>query len=505
MNPTPTPEDAARAKYEIELFLLAGEFDLYEDERNIASLDASHCLCEISYGKLILSCWGEDWSKSWRVIDSEARPDSLRLHCSKQFGVKHCALELRRGEQAYRLAQSRAEFASWISALIESSLGFNVAQCVTARDDRRHLSGSHTRLLLKDRMSGRFAAGVAVSSSETQSTVDAALASAIIWTYSLRSSGKTVDRLFLFIPSGRATTIANRLTAVDVAGVAIKLREVDEEQSEIRASAAYDQGDLADNFKKASARAVWPGEKRLNTEAAGIVDSLRALAPEHIRARNRGGVVTLSIRGLEFANVNLKTLRIEFGAGDARVKSSNLDYDAIQELVSSILSNRTAEAADRTAEYYRLQSERWLESILRDDISVIDPALDPRFVYSQVPTYRGEQRTFIDLLAINRSGRLVVLELKVAEDPEFPFQGLDYWQRVEWHRQRGDFERRGYFPGVSISHDAPLLYLVAPLFRFHASTDLISGSISPRTPIHKIAINGNWRAGVRVLQSERLN
>ena len=99
----------------------------------------------------------------------------------------------------------------------------------------------------------------------------------------------------------------------------------------------------------------------------------------------------------------------------------------------------------------------------------------------------------------------MVIELKVSEDPDFPLQGLDYWLRVEWHRRRGDFARRGYFHGLNIDDRSPLLYLVAPLFRFHATTKLIAGSIAERVPVYRIGINEDWRAGVRVLMSERLN
>ncbi|HWP43645.1 MAG TPA: hypothetical protein VNO14_10450, partial [Blastocatellia bacterium] len=91
------------------------------------------------------------------------------------------------------------------------------------------------------------------------------------------------------------------------------------------------------------------------------------------------------------------------------------------------------------------------------------------------------------------------------EDAEFPFQGLDYWLRVEWHRLRGDFERRGYFEGLTVRDRPPLLYLVAPVFSFHATTKLIASSIIDRVQIHRIGINDDWRSGVRPLLHERLN
>ena len=137
--------------------------------------------------------------------------------------------------------------------------------------------------------------------------------------------------------------------------------------------------------------------------------------------------------------------------------------------------------------------------------AVLDPLLDARFAYRQVPAYRGEERSFIDVLTATSNGRLVVIELKVSEDAEFPFQGLDYWSRVDWHRRRGDFQRRGYFEGLALTDEAPLLYLVAPLFRLHATTKMLASAISSKIPVFRIGINDDWRSAIRVLLHERLN
>lgn len=201
----------------------------------------------------------------------------------------------------------------------------------------------------------------------------------------------------------------------------------------------------------------------------------------------------------------VKQRRVVFGLENEKRTLKDQNGDELARLVNDIGLLRTTLSDDRNGLIYRAQSERWLESAVRREATVIEPNIDPRFVYSQVPTYRGEQRTFIDLLGITRAGRLVIMELKVAEDPDFPLQALDYWLRVDWHRRRGDFQRRGYFRGVEIADAAPLLYLVAPLFRFHATTGLLGGSISERVPVYRIGINEDWRSGIRVLLRERLN
>jgi hypothetical protein len=116
-----------------------------------------------------------------------------------------------------------------------------------------------------------------------------------------------------------------------------------------------------------------------------------------------------------------------------------------------------------------------------------------------VPALAGLERGIVDLLAITREGRLVVIEIKAKEDPDLPLQALDYWMRVKWHLERGAFARLGYFPGVEIRPDPPLLWLVAPIYEFHSATEVVLRYLSPSIPVRRIGLNHNWREGVRVI------
>ena len=492
--------DLSRIKYEFESFLLGGEFDLLEDDRTLAKMDADHCAADFSFGKLILSCWGDGWSRSWRVISCEVSADRLTLECAKQMGLKRSALTLSRGAAVRQTSQARKEFARKLAAMIEANLpGVQVQQAVAARNDRRHLSGVQVRLVILDR--GKRWAGIGLSESELQPNVDAALAAGIVGQAARRRRG-SVQGLMIFVPRG--DTIAIRLTAVSPS-IKIALFRVNETKGTIESAAPFDQGDLNDSFRKAARRAHWPRVGMLPPDCAMLVESVRRLGPDHIEAHHRGPWVSLSIRGLEIARVWINRRRVEFGIGDTRVKLDQGNEHELERLIHETISRRRPESELRNEMMFRFQPERWLESIIRSDVSALDSTLNRDFVYSQVPTYRGEQRTFIDLLAATRDGRLVVMELKVSEEVEFPFQGLDYWLRVEWHRLRGDFHRRGYFEGLSLIDAPPLLFLVAPLFRFHETTKLIASSIHERVPVYRIGINEDWRNGVRVLLRERLN
>jgi hypothetical protein len=492
-------EELSRVRYDLELFLMGGEFDLYEDERFIATVRHGRAAVDLSYGKIILSCWGEDWSRSWRVAGREAAPSGLRLRCAKQMGRSSCLLRLTRGGPQITLA-SRGEFARRLAVMIESNFaGYRVERAVAARDDTRHLTGIHARLVIKHR--GKTIAAVGCSQGETQETVDAALTTGLIWLDALRKKEPIVNRLIIFAPHGRAATLATRLTCLQIAGATVSLAEVDEAGGRIKNVSAFDQGDLADNLK----RAVWPRDPNIPPYISALIEPILNLAADDIDTSRKGNWVALSIRGLEFARISIKDRRVEFGIETPRKILNAANRRELQNLVRACVADRRNDSGRRDGPLYRSQPERWLETIIRRDVTSVDPTLDQRFAYSQVPAYRGEHRSFIDLLTATREGRLVVMELKVAEDAEFVFQGVDYWLRVEWHRRRGDFERRGYFKGLKLADPAPLLYLVAPLMRFHATTRLVARAISDRVPVYRIGINEDWRGGVRVLLSERLN
>ncbi len=58
------------------------------------------------------------------------------------------------------------------------------------------------------------------------------------------------------------------------------------------------------------------------------------------------------------------------------------------------------------------------------------PELRGDLLYNQVPALSTGDRGMLDLLTLDRNGRLVVLELKADEDLHLPLQALDYWIRV---------------------------------------------------------------------------
>ena len=120
-------------------------------------------------------------------------------------------------------------------------------------------------------------------------------------------------------------------------------------------------------------------------------------------------------------------------------------------------------------------------------------------MYDQVPAFAGGERGVLDLLAVDRAGRLAVIELKASADLHLPLQALDYWVRVKWHLDRGEFGANGYFPGVELRGTAPRLLLVSPSLEFHPTTETILGRFSRAIDVERIGLAVEWRKGLQVM------
>jgi hypothetical protein len=147
--------------------------------------------------------------------------------------------------------------------------------------------------------------------------------------------------------------------------------------------------------------------------------------------------------------------------------------------------------------------ERWLESLVRHDVSALDERLDGSCLYSQVPAFSASDRAMLDVLTTTHERRLAVVELKADEDTHLPLQGLDYWSRVQWHHARGEFQKFGYFPGRELSEQDPLLLLVAPTLHVHPATDTVLHYVAAKIDWMLVGIDERWRDQVRVIFRKR--
>jgi hypothetical protein len=364
---------------------------------------------------------------------------------------------------------------------------------------------------------------IAVNAEETQATVDGILTLGVLWLAHCRETSgdrrpwRQYRGLRMIVPRGMATLTASRLAWMNRDAAQWELWEFDEKTEEMEQRDAADHGNLTTRLIHA------PNEAAARERFAEAAARVMALVPELMRAEveqriQSGAEMAFRLHGLEFARVRMgyagesfnRVQEITFGAGANETPLTEENANDLRELVERLFARRS-ESGDKRDALYRMQPERWLESELRRDVSLIDAHLDAAHVYTQVPAFAASDRGMLDLLSVDRDGRLAVIELKADEDLHLALQGLDYWVRVRWHHQQnpdansglGEFERHGYFGGVRLAEGDPRLYLVAPALRVHPATDVVLRYLSPRVEWVLVAIDERWRRQVKVVWRKR--
>lgn len=487
-----------RLQSRIESFLAsAGAHEVTEEGERLFHLAETEWRLEIAQEKLLLrlSSARRTWVR--RVLEiAEEKPERLVLRVER-FGRRPGKLVVapsRRlaGEAARRDARRREYVAVFRRLLARQFPRARLEGLSTAADLKRSFSPLYARARLLE--AGGAWAALGVNPDEDAAAVDAALTYALIWLdwNRRRYPDRRWAGLRLFLPAGRTGTTANRLAALAGAGLRFELFAVEEENAACERLDERDFGNLQTVLAPCrSADEVLVAERP-------AVERIRALAPEAIEAvvAPGGHEVALRFRGLEFARSARGEVR--FGIGRAVEALTERKFSSLKTLVSRLARERAASGSPRGA-YYRLQPERWLESVVRARPHALDPRLEPARLYAQVPAVVAGERGVVDLLGATREGRLVVIELKASTDVQLPVQALDYWLRVRWHHQRGEFSRLGYFPGSALHPEPPEILLVAPALQFHPTTEALIRYFAPGVRVTTVGLAADWRGVLKVV------
>jgi hypothetical protein len=315
----------------------------------------------------------------------------------------------------------------------------------------------------------------------------ALLAFGLIWLSYLRARERrvTVEGLALYLPAGHERSTALRLLCLDPAAARFELFSYSEEDF-IVAVDPRDHGNVDTRLEQCSRAA--PNQP----------DAWRAILalPGVERIPRHDGRTSLRVRGIEFAELAGGDLL--FGMAERRPARPHHAAE-IERLVEELDRARSPEAAGRNHPLYRQYPEAWLESQVRARIETLDASLRCDPIYGQVPAFAGGERGVLDLLAVDHSGRLAVLELKASADLQLPLQALDYWIRVKWHLDRGEFASHGYFPGIELRPEPPRLLLVSPSLEFHPTSETILCYFAPTVAVERIGLAVEWRKGLKVM------
>jgi hypothetical protein len=500
---------------------------LLEDGRVLFDMRSARYAVSEQHGRCLLQLWSEERNLIRTVVEVQERAQCLRLATRRMGAAKPQTLELvptsdRRTPTARETA--RRNYQRLLErVLTRNFIGSKVDGFRSAMDLEHSFGPAYVRGRL---LKGTAAeAVIGVGEAESGPIVDGILTLGILWLDHCRQHGdgrRHFGGLKVVVPAGAWRTTAERMAWLNHAAADFQLFTLDERSEELVAVDYRDTGNMESRLVHAFSAAGTIERFR------AAIDRLLALVPpaarERVEVRPRSATeVGLLLHGLEFARVRhgfaanafTREDEITFGAGANETPLTAENETLCRDLFSRLFLSRHSDGA-HTDPLFRLQPERWLESRLRSEIAELLPGLRGDLLYSQVPALTTGDRGLLDLLTLDRNGRLAVIELKANEDLHLPLQALDYWIRVralnsdrqpaagnEGGRPLSAFERQGYFAGAEVSPLEPRLLLAGPALRIHPANEPVLRYFSPQVEWELIALTEHWRRELKVVFRKR--
>lgn len=508
------PSAAELARTLDEFFAAHPRAAVFEDGRLLFDLQSASYSVAADHGRCLLHLWSEERNAVRTVTSFDLRRGALRLE-TRRFGqtkAQHLTLT---ANPDFRAPTARDSSRRRFLRALEQALTVRFPEWTTesihsAMDLEHSFGPAYARGILTRGQSAWAVLGAGPD--ESPAVIEGALTLGVLWLARCReqSDGRRVFQgLRLVLPEGHSSAARARMSWLHPAAAQWELFELNARTGELTQSPSDHDGNLQVELNHAF-------DPQAALERASVaIEALRALLPAGLANRTEirplgAAEIAFSLHGLVYARIRhsvtpgsfARRNQIVFGAGPNETVLDEDTEDLFRDLVDRLLQSRDAAAPGRDA-LYRLQPERWLESVLRRDLAALDPMLGGGPVYSQVPALASANRTLLDLLTVTRHGRLAVLELKADDDLHLPLQALDYWARVRQLHRDGLLQRHGYFPGLELSADDPLLLLVAPALHIHPANETVLRQLSPSIPWEMIALDEHWRDQCRVVLRKR--
>lgn len=498
-----------------------------EAGRLLFDMPSSRFSLSAEHGRCVLHLWSGERNIVRTVTGISQRKQNLRLEIRRLGADRAQSMEVipdrETGTPAAHAARRKA-----FARVIERTLGrcfpeWKLDDLRTAMDLEHSFGPAYVRGVLTR---GQQAwAVIATGEGETQATIDGALTAGILWLAHCRiQRGRRAvfHGLKVIVPRSSEATTRARMAWLDRSLAQWKLYGISAAEESLTELDATTEGNLEMRLVRA-----FDQQAALDRAAKGI-EMLIGFIPAGLRDSIAIGAkssshVALSLYGLEFAHVRqdfaANSFRredvVSFGTGSHEVLLSAANEAEFRKMTRELFAQRY-DGGDTRDPFFRLQPEKWLEHLLStsgEALAELDASLGTNAIYAQVPAFAGGDRGMLDLLTANCDGRLAVLELKASEDLHLPLQGLDYWIRVRSLHQAGvggssagaayELARSGYFPGIELQPDPPLLYYVVPALHVHPSMETILKHLSKSIPWSLVAINEGWRSGPKAVFRKR--
>ncbi|MEZ5361970.1 MAG: hypothetical protein R2748_06380 [Bryobacterales bacterium] len=401
----------------------------------------------------VLEIWGEGPGLVRRIVETGvAGPGRLPLK-ARTFGAGEITLEIvdkaAGGARRLNRLDGMGRFTKFLTRLLAREFPLHRPSGLTASPDlRRSLSSSYVRGVLKK---GADSWALIAAPLEASAEVcDQMLTYGLLWLHDVRSRAR--DRhlagLLLLLPEGRAGVTLQRIPWLDVAFAPCRVMEFD------RNGAARSR-DVHDAPPLELALPVCVAPPTPEGWVRECAEELARLPGVAWRARP-DGLLSFDVGGLSFARVGVRTLTYGLESDQAATPKS---VGRVFGLAEHLRRFRDVDPPDRAHPLYLHRPEAWLAQKVREAPHSLSASIVAESIYSGVPAVAGRDRGILDLLAMDVDGSLLVVELKATEDIHLPMQSLDYWIRVRTLAREGAFAAKGYFPGRTVSADAPRLIL----------------------------------------------
>jgi hypothetical protein len=348
-------------------------------------------------------------------------------------------------------------------------------------------SGRFAEIIVRNRTGVQTAVLSDVSERTTPETL---LTTAILWLAKLQMRRKNpIDEMWI-VGEKKVTRNLRKLHALLERPVRSQIRIFEIAKDKLKELPPLDLNSL---WREKPKKLILPAEVELSETAQKVI----SFAPEKIDVMFAKSGESIRFYGLPFARVRKMPGSENAWYGIERTKrtlneASQTDF---QQLIDNLETYRSSDPASKRHEYYRLSPESWLESILRRNIKLLDANLILAPIYNQFRTFADK----IDLLALRKDGRLVIIEIKASADREMPFQAADYWRKIEHLRRCGELRRARVFGNLEILDMPALVYAVAPALSFHRDFEYFARMLSKKIELWRFELHENWREEIKVI------
>ena len=523
-----------------------------EDGKTLFELASAQHRVVAEGERCTLQLWSGERNLVRTVVAAAERSGSLRLSTKRFGHTQTKALVIvpkAERREPHRREPARQEYLRLLQRVLAREFpDFQPGGFRAAMDLERSFGPAYARGWL---VRGNEAwAVIGVGAAESQAMIDGVLTLGVLWLHHCRERGegrRLYRGLRVIVPQGAGLLTLARLPWMNTAAAQWELFELEERTEALVQRDAADQGNLRTRLLHHPDQAA--AQERFAPAIHAVLGLVPPGEAHRVEQRLRSSAeLAFLLHGLEFARARLSlaagsfahTLEVSVGVGPAETALTASTEAQLTEHIAELFIRRDGRAMDNARSLrphtpargiglftgrpvhhrlamrgeadnpparglgrqeqraravatqqdplYRAVPERWLESVLRENLAPLTqslapapqspafrverfandgdpdtrgnrlaaedggpawgsrfnarlreaerliPRFDPRFVYTQVPAIAGAgDRGMLDLLGMTQDGRLAVIELKASDDLQLALQGLDYWIRVRHH------------------------------------------------------------------------